>query len=237
LGKIPEEAFFHIVFKKCTSVLPSLISIEKVNLKKKDFVSYEKVRENSLKLAYKIFQSGFIPDIIYVCLRGGAYMGNIISEFFKVLKKDSDPLLYAAVVARSYFNNENQGEVIVDGWTYDPSLLNGSEKILFVDDIFDTGYTINHLINLILKQNIPRESIKIAVHDYKKHAYLDEQLAIHPDYYCRYFSINSPEEDIWIHYLSHEMVGLTHEECEISFPSADPDIKSALTLLKEKLKP
>ncbi len=40
---------------------------------------------------------------------GGAYLGNIISEFFKFVKADK-PLLYAAVVARSYdiFNEQQK---------------------------------------------------------------------------------------------------------------------------------
>ncbi|AHH09843.1 Putative phosphoribosyl transferase domain-containing protein [Borrelia parkeri SLO] len=67
----------------------------------KKFVSYEEIRINGLKLAYKIYKNGFIPDIMYVSLRGGAYLGNIISEFFKFIKLEK-PLLYAAVVARSY---------------------------------------------------------------------------------------------------------------------------------------
>ena len=37
----------------------------------KEFLPYEKVRNNALKMAYRIHQDGFIPDIIYVSLRGG----------------------------------------------------------------------------------------------------------------------------------------------------------------------
>ena len=47
---------------------------------KKDFVPYDTVRDNALKLGWQIVQSGFIPDVIYVSLRGGAYLGNILSE-------------------------------------------------------------------------------------------------------------------------------------------------------------
>ncbi len=73
---------------------------------------------------------------------GGAYLGNIISEFFKFVKADK-PLLYAAVVARSYdIFNEQQKKIMIDGWTYDPKYLRAGDKVLFVDDIFDTGRTI-----------------------------------------------------------------------------------------------
>lgn len=68
----------------------------------KEFLPYDQVRNNALKLAYKIHQDGFIPDVIYVSLRGGAYMANVISEYFKLTRKGAHPVLYAAVVARSY---------------------------------------------------------------------------------------------------------------------------------------
>ena len=39
---------------------------------RKDFLPYDTVRNNSLKLAHKICKDGFVPDVIYVSLRGGA---------------------------------------------------------------------------------------------------------------------------------------------------------------------
>lgn len=59
----------------------------------KEFVTCDTVRNNAIKLAYKIYRDGFIPDIIYVSLRGGAYMGNVISEYFKFVKDDGRPVL------------------------------------------------------------------------------------------------------------------------------------------------
>ena len=49
-------------------------------MEKKEFVPYDTVRDNALKLGWTIVQSGFIPDVIYVSLRGGAYLGNILSD-------------------------------------------------------------------------------------------------------------------------------------------------------------
>ncbi len=55
----------------------------------KEFVPYDMIRNNAIKLAYRIYKDGFIPDVIYVSLRGGAYMGNVISEYFKFVKGNS----------------------------------------------------------------------------------------------------------------------------------------------------
>ncbi|MDR3336235.1 MAG: phosphoribosyltransferase, partial [Treponema sp.] len=53
----------------------------------KEFLPYNIVRNNALKLAYRIYKDGFFPDVIYVSLRGGAYLGNVISEYFKILRR------------------------------------------------------------------------------------------------------------------------------------------------------
>ena len=66
----------------------------------KEFLSYDTVRNNALKLAHRIHTDGFVPDVIYVSLRGGAYLGNVISEYFKVVRSGHRPVFYAAVVAR-----------------------------------------------------------------------------------------------------------------------------------------
>ena len=69
---------------------------------KKEFLPYGKVRNNALKIAHRIYRDGFVPDVIYVPLRGGAYMGNVISEYFKIVRRRAKPVHYAAVIARSY---------------------------------------------------------------------------------------------------------------------------------------
>ena len=47
----------------------------------KEFLPYDKVRNDALKMAYHIYnEEGFVPDVIYASLRGGAYMANVISQ-------------------------------------------------------------------------------------------------------------------------------------------------------------
>ena len=194
----------------------------------KEFLPYDKVRNNSLKMAYKIIQDGFIPDVIYVSLRGGAYVANVVSEYFKLARKDVHPVLYAAVVARSYTDIRQRDRVMIDGWTYSPEHLRPGDKILLVDDIFDTGKTINYLVDVLLEKGIPRKDIKVAVHDYKYFTYKETQLPIQPDYWCRKFEITKPEEDRWIHYMSHELVGRSQEELEENYYKDDPELKEAM---------
>ena len=194
----------------------------------KEFLPYDSVRIDALKLAHKIYQQDkFVPDVIYTSLRGGAYMANVISEYYKVALKNHKPVLYAAVVARSYTDVSQHSAVRIDGWTYSPDYLRAGDTIMLVDDIFDSGRTLNYLVGILLERGVPRENIKIVVHDYKVYKW-KEPLPIQPDYWCRKFEISNPEENNWINYNSHELVGLTHEELEENFYKPYPDLREVL---------
>jgi hypoxanthine phosphoribosyltransferase len=202
----------------------------------KQFLPYDVVRNNALKLACRIYRDGFVPDVIYVSLRGGAYLGNVISEYFKILRrqKEGRPVYYAAVVARSYTGVGEADDIKVEGWTYNPEYLRIGDRVLLVDDIFDTGRTINHLTRVILEKGIPRKDIKVAVHDYKYFPDKPSQLPIQPDYWCRKFELSSSGEDMWIHYMSHELVGLSPEELEKYYYPDDPELRDVLGFVKQK---
>lgn len=196
----------------------------------KEFIPGDKIRDDALKLVNHMYMDDhFVPDVIYASLRGGAYMANVFSEYYKMvrLKEQGKPVLYAAVVARSYGFLRNQTKVMVDGWTYSPEYLRTGDKVLLVDDIFDTGKTVNALATTIMEHGIPREDLKVAVYDYKLPVYKSsEPLPIQPDYYCRRHVIKSPDEDRWIHYNCHEFVGLTSKEIDEQY--GDPEVRRIL---------
>lgn len=196
----------------------------------KEFVTPETIRDEALKLCHQMYSvDHFVPDVIYVSLRGGVYMGNVMSEYYKIVrsKENKRPVFYAAVVARSYSDIRCQTKVMVDGWTYSPDYLRSGDKVLIVDDIFDTGKTVNALTDIILNKGIPREDIKIAVFDYKVPLYKKvPPLPIQPDYYCRKHVMESEDQESWIHYLCHEFVGL--EASEIDAAYKDPEVRRIL---------
>ncbi|MDR2517208.1 MAG: phosphoribosyltransferase [Spirochaetaceae bacterium] len=196
---------------------------------KKEFLPYNTVRNNALRLAHRIYRDGFIPDVIYVSLRGGAYLGNVISEYFKLARRDGGrPVYYAAVVARSYTGVGAAEQIKVEGWTYDPNYLRVGDRVLLVDDIFDSGRTINHLAGIILEKGIPRADLKVAVHDYKFFRDRGEQLPVQPDYWCRRHDLSVRDEAVWIHYASHELVGLTRAEVEEHYYAGDEGLRPAM---------
>lgn len=199
----------------------------------KEFLPYDVVQDNSIKLAHRIYMDGFTPDVIYVSLRGGAYIGNIISEYFKTVVDGRRPVLYAAVVARSYYSVDDQQAIRIDGWTYNPDYLRQGDKVLLVDDIFDSGKTINYLAKEIIARGIPKSDLKIAVHDYKRLPDPPVESIFKPDYYCRLHDPSSEDYINWIHYMSHELVGLTDEEKEKHYLSKNPDLKDALSIYED----
>lgn len=199
----------------------------------KEFLSYQIIRNNAIKLAHRIHNDGFVPDVIYVSLRGGAYLGNVISEYFKVVRKGQRPVFYAAVVARSYTDIHAHEAIRIDGWTYDPRYLRSGDRVLIVDDIFDSGRTINHLVNVVMDTGVPRSDIRIAVHDYKVRSFLSEQPDIHPDYWCVRHDIASPGGDNWVHYLSHELLGLEPDEIRTHYAD-DPEVVDILLSLNRR---
>jgi len=201
---------------------------------KKEFLEFDTVRDNAIKLAHRIYTEGFIPDVIYVSLRGGAYLGNLISEYFKIVRKGQHPVYYAAVVARSYTDVAKSEKVKVDGWTYSPDHLRVGDKVLLVDDIFDSGRTINYLAQIIIDKGIPRKDLKIAVHDYKFFADKQEQLPIQPDYWCRKHEMSVHDECSWIHYMSHELVGLKKTEIEEHYYKHNPELREAMSVIYEQ---
>ena len=104
----------------------------------KEFITCDMIRDAALKLVYRMYkEDGFVPDVIYDSLRGGAYMANVMSEFYKLiaLQQGKTPVFYAAVVARSYnLVKDHAGHVDIDGWTWSPKNLKKGQKVLIVDD-------------------------------------------------------------------------------------------------------
>ena len=200
----------------------------------KEFLQFDTVRNNALKLAHQIYRDGFVPDVIYVSLRGGAYLGNVLSEYFKIVHTGQRPVYYAAVVARSYTDVAKADRIRIDGWTYSPEHLRVGDKILLVDDIFDSGRTINYLAAVILDKGIPRDDLKVAVHDYKYFFDKPEQLPVQPDYWCRKHELAMSDEGRWIHYMSHELVGLSETELEKNYYARDPALREVLDVLRSR---
>ena len=191
----------------------------------KIFIDPLTIRNNGIRMAYQMWQEAFIPSMIYVPLRGGTVLGNIISEVFKLLVPEA-PAMYCAVAVHSYrgFRAKEQG-IHIDGWTTAPQAIRPVDRVLLVDDIFDTGKSANALWDII--RNSHSQNFRLAVHDYKEFV-CRAPLPKVPDYFAVHHKIEKEEDDFWIHYCSHELYGLSAQEREEHYYLEDPQLRDVM---------
>ena len=130
------------------------------------FIKPTELLEDSYNLAWKIYESGYKPDYIVGVWRGGAPVGIAVQEFLKVLGINSDHI----AIRTSYYSgvDERRNKVEVYGLNYVINKVKSEDKLLVVDDVHDTGNSINQIIVDLKKaceKNIPH--IKIATPYFK----------------------------------------------------------------------
>ncbi|TLM78169.1 phosphoribosyltransferase [Microbulbifer harenosus] len=166
----------------------------------KQFISAQSLLDDSYSLALKVVESGFRPDYIVGVWRGGAPIGIAVQEMFDFLGFHAD---HIAIRTSSYAGiGQRQKEVKVHGLTYLIKQVESHEKMLIVDDVYDTGLSIQQAISDMrkaCKKNTPE--IRIACPYFKPSR---NQTEFEPDYYLH-------ETDKWL-VFPHELKGLTMDE-------------------------
>jgi len=187
---------------------------------KKILISPECVRNNAFKIASKLHKNGFFPTKIYAIMRGGAYTAIPISEYFYRVQKDKDPFIFGTITAKSYVSVDKKRTVEIVGWSPPLTSISNKDKIIIAEDIVDTGDTLVKIVNEIekvgynrskdIQKPIWQRQIIVVVHDFKIKSF--EKIKFVPDIYAQEWNIKSPENDVWLHYLTHELVGLEKDE-------------------------
>lgn len=176
----------------------------------KTFLSADKLLEDSFILGNAIIESGFRPTHIVGIWRGGAPIGIAVQELLEYRGLSCD---HIAVRTSSYTGiDQQEKEVRVLGLNYLIDNLNREDALLIIDDVFDSGRSIEALLRELkvkCRRNLP-ETIRVATVYYKP-ARNKTQLA--PDYFVH-------ETDDWL-VFPHELQGLTDEEIRSHKPSAD----------------
>jgi len=119
-------------------------------------LSWSQIYDLCLKLSNSIKKSGFKPDAIVAIGRGGWIPGRIISDFLGIRE------LYS-VKAEYWDVAQTRDEAII---TQPVNVEIGGKKILVVDDVADTGKTLNVVISHLKKTGA--SEIRTAVLQYKK---------------------------------------------------------------------
>ena len=170
-------------------------------MSEKVFITSQELLQDSFRLADQVFKDGFKPDFIIGIWRGGAPIGIAVQEYFDFKGIETD---HIAVRTSSYYGIGQQSkEIKVHGLHYLIENANAGDSLLIVDDVFDSGRSVEALIARIKelsRLNTPKD-IRIACPWYKPK---NNKTDLVPDYY-----VQTSEE--WL-VFPHELSGLTPEE-------------------------
>ena len=162
----------------------------------KIFISANDFQRDCFQLANNIYKSTFIPDIVVGIWRGGSVPAIVIHEYLRYQGLD---VLSNVITTKSYVGIGEQSEnVKIDISSEVMSNLRISNRILLVDDVVDSGKTIESIFQYFDQNQIHGE-IKVASVYYKPNV-----SSIIPDYYIH-------QTDQWI-VFPHELEGLSNNE-------------------------
>ncbi len=182
---------------------------------KKIVLSAQDLLEDSFRLGLQILESGFKPTMIIAIWRGGTPVGMAVQEIMAYCGVESD---HIAIRTSSYVGVDQRGAVAVHGLNYIIKKICYDDRVLIVDDVFDTGNTIVAVIEELSKRargNTP-EDIRVAVPWYKPER---NETDIEPDYCIR-------ETDEWL-VFPHELDALSPEELRAERPEIAAIIEAA----------
>lgn len=167
---------------------------------KKTYIDANQLLLDSYELGLMVLESGFKPDYIVGVWRGGAPVGIAIQELLKYGGLATD---HIAIRTSHYTGIEQTSEsVIVHGLHYLIENVSADEKVLIVDDVFDSGRSIQQVIwDLEKKCRRNSPTFKIATPYFKP---TNNKTKLTPDFYLH-------ESDEWL-VFPHELEGLSIEE-------------------------
>ena len=173
----------------------------------KNFVSAEDLLQDSFELALRIHESEFRPSFILGVWRGGAPVGIAVQEVLETLGRPTNHFAirtssYGARTS-SFDKDETLPEVQVMGLQHVVDVVNAGDRLLIIDDIFDSGRSVEAILRKLRArcgQNTP-EDIRTATIYYKPKRNLTDRT---PDFYVH-------ETDEWT-VFPHELRGCSEEE-------------------------
>ena len=186
-------------------------------MSEKLYISAQGLLEDAFRLGAKVLESGFRPSFIVAIWRGGVPIGMAVQEMLDYHGIQTD---HIAIRTSSYSGIDGRAPTVrIHGTSYLIKNLQHHDRLLIVDDVFDTGYTIRALVDHLrekLRRNAPAE-IRLAVTYYKP---TRNQIEVVPDYYLH-------ETARWIKF-PYSLEGLTVEEIRERRPAIHAIIKEAI---------
>jgi hypoxanthine phosphoribosyltransferase len=179
---------------------------KKTNSMDKTVISAQELLEDSFRLGLDVLESGFRPTMIMAIWRGGTPVGMAVQEILAYCDVEAD---HIAIRTSSYVGVDARGAVAVHGLNYIVKKICHDDRLLIVDDVFDTGNTIVAVIAELKRRardNTP-EDIRVAVPWYKPSR---NETDIEPDYFIR-------KTSEWL-VFPHELDALDADELRAARP-------------------
>jgi hypoxanthine phosphoribosyltransferase len=173
----------------------------------KIFISAQSLLRDSFALGLEIVRSGFHPSFLVGIWRGGAPIGIAVQEVLEYHGIECD---HISIRTSSYEGIGQQAKTVrVHAMDYLVSKLTAEDRLLLIDDVFDSGRSLEAVIAELqrrCRRNLPR-SIRIATVYYKP---ARNRSSLRPDYHVH-------TTDQWL-VFPHELQGLTPEEIRANKP-------------------
>jgi hypothetical protein len=167
----------------------------------KRFITAQELLADSFRLGRLVLESGFRPDFIVGVWRGGTPVGIAVQELLEHNGVSSD---HIAIRTSSYEGIEQRGKKIrIHGLGYIVQNANAEHCLLIVDDVYDTGLSIQAIVDSLnsrSRRNTPHD-IRVATVFFKPG---NNRTKRRPDYFVH-------ETDKWL-VFPHELNGLEPDE-------------------------
>jgi len=176
----------------------------------KIYITAQQLLRDSFELGIKILESDFKPSFIIGVWRGGTPVGIAVQELLEFCGVASD---HISVRTSSYTGiGKRNSKVRVHGLGYIVKTINAEDSLLIIDDVHDTGRSVQEIIRQLkrkCRKNSPKQ-IRVATLFFKPDS---NEVDFQPDYYLR-------ATNDWL-IFPHELAGLSQSEVNQEKPDID----------------
>lgn len=153
---------------------------------------------DSFRLGRAIYQSGFKPRHAISIWRGGTPVGLGVDAYFRSRGHFLD---HTTIATGAYTGIHQKTEVTVKNLEHLVQVVCPEDRVLFIDDVYETGHTIRQVVELLrskARANTPEEMAVAAIH---------EKLELRQYAELPVLALHALENDVWVDY-PHELADL-----------------------------
>ena len=120
----------------------------------KTYISAQSLLEDSFRLGVQVLDSGFRPSFIVGVWRGGTPVGIAVQELLDFFGVETDHIAIRTSLYRSI--GRPGSRIRVHGMQYVIDHVEADQSLLIVDDVFDTGLSIDAVISHLPAPGAPQ---------------------------------------------------------------------------------